>query len=130
MTSLITNFVNYFFEHPSKIKGDNPTESQNTGTTLTSKLQDEINLLNAVRDDRLKTVESLIDRGVSLDIRDGEGNTPLHLSIKTHNLIAMLLLGEKGATVDQKARDLAKEHMPQILKDPINRTILENALQQ
>ena len=107
MISLLTKFADYLFEDPSEIKDEHSAVEHRT--TLTSVLEPKA-LLQAATMGDLKEVRSLLER-VNPNIEDSEGNTPLHLAIKSCSLPVILALAEKGAKIDDKARRLAQNNV-------------------
>jgi len=63
---------------------------------------DEENLLEATFEGNVEEVEELLNKGVDPNVKDEDGNTPLHLAIMSDHLQIAKLLIEKGADVNAK----------------------------
>src|SRR5262249_17517940 len=71
--------------------------------SLISSDTDAMTLHDAARSGGAATVQDLVDAGVRVDSRDGEGRTPLLLAAEAGHLAAVRHLLEAGAKVDAPA---------------------------
>jgi|GEM_PF-777012 len=65
---------------------------------------DQEELLKAALEGNVEKVEELLSKGVDPNVKDEDGNTPLHLAIKANHLQIAKLLIEKGADVNARDR--------------------------
>ena len=83
---------------PTKKKDNTFSSASNVNEKKVSDLQ----LISAVIDERLIEVDRLIECGIDPNIKDMEGDTPLHLAVRLKNIEIVKYLLRVGASISQK----------------------------